>query len=162
MKTKPILCPQRLRHVPPQFSWIDQRLVRDRHIHGRSSDALALYLFLCTVADAQGASYYADASTAKLLGFSSAQLRAARDELVAAGLIAWRAPFYQVLSLEPGAPAAFPVAAAAPTTAASATAASAPVVRPLEIPALRTTGETRTIGDILRAMMKEPKEGQVP
>ena len=158
--------------MPPQFSWIDQRLVRDRHIHGRSSDALALYLFLCTVADAQGASYYADASTAKLLGFSSAQLRAARDELVAAGLIAWRAPFYQVLSLEPGTPAAFPVAAAAPTTAASATAASAtaasataasaPVVRPLEIPALRTTGETRTIGDILRAMMKEPKEGQVP
>ena len=162
MKTKPILCPQRLRHVPPQFSWIDQRLVRDRHIHGRSSDALALYLFLCTVADAQGASYYADASTAKLLGFSSAQLRAARDELVAAGLIAWRAPFYQVLSLEPGTPAAFPVAAAAPTTAASATAASAPVVRPLEIPALRTTGETRTIGDILRAMMKEPKEGEGP
>ena len=174
MKTKPILCPQRLRHVPPQFSWIDQRLVRDRHIHGRSSDALALYLFLCTVADAQGASYYADASTAKLLGFSSAQLRAARDELVAAGLIAWRAPFYQVLSLEPGTPAAFPAAAAAaapttaapttaaPTTAASATAASAPVVRPLEIPALRTTGETRTIGDILRAMMKEPQEGQAP
>ena len=152
MKTKPILCPQRLRHVPPQFSWIDQRLVRDRHIHGRSSDALALYLFLCTVADAQGASYYADASTAKLLGFSSAQLRAARDELVAAGLIAWRAPFYQVLSLEPGTPAAFPAAA-------SATAASAPVVRPLEIPALRTTGETRSIGDILRAMMKEPQEG---
>ena len=155
MKTKPILCPQRLRHVPPQFSWIDQRLVRDRHIHGRSSDALALYLFLCTVADAQGASYYADASTAKLLGFSSAQLRAARDELVAAGLIAWRAPFYQVLSLEPGTPAAFPAAA-------SATAASAPVVRPLEIPALRTTGETRSIGDILRAMMKEPQEGQAP
>ena len=138
--------------MPPQFSWIDQRLVRDRHIHGRSSDALALYLFLCTVADAQGASYYADASTAKLLGFSSAQLRAARDELVAAGLIAWRAPFYQVLSLEPGTPAAFPAAA-------SATAASAPVVRPLEIPALRTTGETRSIGDILRAMMKEPQEG---
>ena len=175
MKTKPILCPQRLRHVPPQFSWIDQRLVRDRHIHGRSSDALALYLFLCTVADAQGASYYADASTAKLLGFSSAQLRAARDELVAAGLIAWRAPFYQVLSLEPGTPTAFPAAAAAATATATATAAtaataasasapatSAPVVRPLEIPALRTTGETRSIGDILRAMMKEPQEGQAP
>ena len=102
-----------------------------------------------------GASYYSDSSTARLLGFGSAQLRAARGELVAAGLIAWRAPFYQVLSLEPGTPAAFPAAA-------SATAASAPVVRPLEIPALRTTGETRSIGDILRAMMKEPKEGQVP
>jgi hypothetical protein len=145
MKTKPILCPGRLRQVPRQFSWIDQRLVRDRHIHGRSSEALALYLFLCTVADAQGASYYSDTSAAKLLGFGSAQLRAARGELVAAGLIAWRAPFYQVLSLEPGTPAP-----------------SAPAVRPLEVPAPRTTGETRSIGDILRAMMQEAKEGQRP
>ena len=88
MKTKPLLCPGRLRHVPRQFSWIDQRLVRDRHIQGRSPDALAFYLFLCMVADAQGASYYADASAAKLLSFGSAQLRAARAELVAAGLIA--------------------------------------------------------------------------
>ena len=150
MKTKPILCPGRLRHVPPQFSWIDQRLVRDRHIHGRSSDALALYLFLCTVADAQGASYYSDTSTARILGFGSAQLRAARGELVAAGLIAWRAPFYQVLSLEPGTPAP------------SALAPSAPAVRPLAVPAPRTTGETRSIGDILRAMMQEAKEGQAP
>ena len=44
MKTKPILCPQRLRHVPRQFSWIDQRLVRDGRIQGRSPEALALYL----------------------------------------------------------------------------------------------------------------------
>ena len=56
MKTKPILCPARLRRVPRQFSWIDQRLVRDRHIQGRSPRALALYLMLCTVADAQGTS----------------------------------------------------------------------------------------------------------
>ena len=31
MKTKRVLCPQRLRHVPHRFSWIDQRLVRDGH-----------------------------------------------------------------------------------------------------------------------------------
>ena len=29
MKTKRLLCPQRLRTVPHQFSWIDQRLVRE-------------------------------------------------------------------------------------------------------------------------------------
>ncbi len=78
MKTKPILCPQRLRHVPRQFSWIDQRLVRDRHIQGRLPEALALYLFLCTVADAQGASYYSDASAGRLLTCAGAQLRSAR------------------------------------------------------------------------------------
>lgn len=160
MKTKPILCPGRLRHVPRQFSWIDQRLVRDRHIQGRSPDALALYLFLCTVADAQGASYYSEGSAGRLLSFSSAQLRAARAELVAAGLIAWRAPFYQVLSLEPG---SGPVAApAALTPEAPASAAPAPAARPLEVPAPRTTGGARSIGDIFRAMMKEGREEQAP
>ena len=51
---KRVLCPARLRKVPPQFNWIDQRLVRDKHIGRVSHAALALYLFLLTVADAQG------------------------------------------------------------------------------------------------------------
>ena len=101
MKTKPILCPHRLRHVPRQFSWIDQRFVRDRHIQGRSHAALALYLFLCNVADAQGTSYYADPTVRKLLCLEARELKVARTELITAGLIAYRAPFYQVLSLEP-------------------------------------------------------------
>lgn len=133
MKTKPILCPERLRHVPRQFSWIDQRLVRDRHIQNRSPQALALYLFLCTVADAQGASYYSDSTTGKTLSFSSAQLREARAELVAAGLIAHRSPFYQILSLETR-----PAAPLAPTAQPRA-------------------GEVRSAADILRAIMEVPK-----
>lgn len=133
MKTKPILCPERLRHVPRQFSWIDQRLVRDRHIQGRSPQALALYLFLCTVADAQGASYYSDTAVGNILAFSSDQLREARAELVAAGLIAYRSPFYQVLGLEP-------------KTAVSMVQAPEP-----------RTGEVRSIGEIFRAMMEVPK-----
>ena len=134
MKTKPILCPGRLRHVPRQFSWIDQRLVRDRHIQGRSPEALALYLLLCTVADAQGASYYSDATAGKLLALSSTRLREARSELIAAGLIAYDAPFYQVLSLEPvhATPAA-PPASVAPSRA----------------------GATLSAADILRAIWKE-------
>ena len=133
MKTKPILCPERLRHVPRQFSWIDQRLVRDRHIQGRSPQALALYLFLCTVADAQGASYYSDSAVGNILAFSSAQLREARAELVAAGLIAYRSPFYQVLGLDPK-----------------------PAVSMVQAPEPRT-GEVRSIGEIFRAMMEVPK-----
>jgi len=53
---KHVLCPQRLRCVPRQFSWIDQRLVRDGHIGRCGAEALALYLFLVTVADADGLS----------------------------------------------------------------------------------------------------------
>jgi hypothetical protein len=43
MKTKRLLCPQRLRTVPHQFSWIDQRLVREGHI-ARCGGAQALAL----------------------------------------------------------------------------------------------------------------------
>ena len=133
MKTKPILCPERMRHVPRQFSWIDQRLVRERHIQGRSPQSLALYLFLCTVADAQGASYYSDSAAGKILSFSSAQLREARAELVSAGLIAYRPPFYQVLSLEPK-----------------------PAVSSVQAPEPRV-GDVRSIGEIFRAMMEVAK-----
>ena len=57
---KRLLVPSRVRQVPRQFSWVDHRLVRDHHIEHCDPPALALYLFLITVADAQGLSYYAD------------------------------------------------------------------------------------------------------
>ena len=62
MSIKRVLCPTRVRQIPAQFSWIDQRLVRDHLIRSCGTDALVLYLFLVTVADAQGLSYYSDQS----------------------------------------------------------------------------------------------------
>ena len=97
---KRVLCPEQLRHVPPQFSWIDHRLVRDRHIVGRSAEALALYLFLVTVADGQGLSYYSDAGIGKLLPLDGLALARVRQELIRARLIAYEKPLYQVLSLD--------------------------------------------------------------
>jgi len=97
---KHVLCPHRLRRVPRQFSWIDQRLVRDGHIGRCGAEALALYLFLVTVADAEGLSYYSDSTTGRLLGLDSARLSRARCELTQAGLIAYQSPLYQVLSLD--------------------------------------------------------------
>jgi hypothetical protein len=101
---KRVLCPQRLRQVPKQFSWIDHRLVRDRHIVGRSAGALSLYLFLVTVADGSGLSYYSDQGICQLLPLDAAALAAARRELLAAGLIAYQKPLYQVLALDAPAP----------------------------------------------------------
>jgi hypothetical protein len=98
---KRVLCRQRLRKIPPQFNWIDHRLVRDRHIRGRSAQALALYLFLLTVADAEGLSFYSDASISRLLPLNGVELSRARQELLAAGLIAYAYPLYQVLALDP-------------------------------------------------------------
>jgi hypothetical protein len=99
---KRVLCKRRLRQVPPQFSWIDHRLVRDRHISRCSSNALALYLFLVTVADGQGLSYYADQTICRLLpALDGGSLSRARAELVASQLIAYQPPLYQVLALGP-------------------------------------------------------------
>ena len=100
MNVKRVLCPERLRRPPKQFSWVDQRLVRDRHICRVDPVALALYLFLVTVSDAQGLSFYSDRSIAKLLSLSQPELVLARRQLIEAGLVAYEKPVYQVLSLD--------------------------------------------------------------
>jgi hypothetical protein len=124
---KRLLVPARVRRVPRQFSWVDQRLVRDRHIAHCDPKALALYLFLVTVADAQGLSFYADASIGRLLSLPPQRLEQAREALVGAGLIAYETPLYQVLALEP----------AVPTPSA-------------QLPSTRGTGELRAMREILR------------
>ena len=89
----------KLRQVPRQFSWVDQRLVREHYIDQLSHEACALYLFLITVADSQGLSYYADRSLCQHLSLSLPVLRQARRVLITKGLVAYRRPLYQVLAL---------------------------------------------------------------
>lgn len=100
IKKRPIY-PQRMRRIPSQFSWVDHRLVRDRHIESCSHPALALYLFLVTVADQEGLSYYSDTTLMSRLGMDAQTLDSARQNLIQAGLVAYEDPLYQVLSLEP-------------------------------------------------------------
>jgi hypothetical protein len=97
---KHLLDPERLRTIPPQFSWIDQRLVREHYIERLSHAADALYLFLLTVADARGLSFYSERSIGRHLAIAADRLDTARKELVRAELIAYRHPLYQVLSLD--------------------------------------------------------------
>jgi hypothetical protein len=105
MRVKRVLRPERLRRVPEQFSWIDQRLVRDRHIERCAVEGLALYLLLVTVADAQGISYYGEAAMQRLLSLPAARLHQARSDLARHELIAYAPPLYQVLALDPPSPA---------------------------------------------------------
>jgi hypothetical protein len=107
---KRVLNPERLRKVPPQFSWIDHRLVQENYFVRCDHSAWALYLFLTSVADAQGLSYYSDASLLRRLNLDLLGLSASRRQLIQAGLIAYEKPLYQVLSLEPaGAPRSGPI-----------------------------------------------------
>lgn len=96
------LCTTKLRRVPQQFSWVDQRLVRERYIDQLSHQACALYLFLLTVADAQGLSFYADRSLCQRLTLTPNELHQARAHLIRQGLVAYKRPLYQVLALDAG------------------------------------------------------------
>ena len=104
---KQLLRPERLRQVPEQFSWVDQALVQQHFIDRCEARSAALYLFLITVSDAQGLSYYGAATLARRLHLSDEQFAAARQQLIDLDLIAYRSPLYQVLGL-PGTVAAAP------------------------------------------------------
>jgi hypothetical protein len=93
--------PDRVRQVPKQFNWIDGRLVRDRHLDRCTHPAAALYLFLVTVSDARGLSYYSDQSIGQRLNMDHLTLVQVRTELVRSDLIAYQRPIYQVLDLAP-------------------------------------------------------------
>lgn len=99
MDTRPISL-AKLRRIPRQFSWVDQRLVRDHYIDQLSHEACTLYLFLVTVADAQGLSYYADPSLCQRLSMTGTALHQARQALLTQGLVAYQRPLYQVLALD--------------------------------------------------------------
>ena len=102
---KQLLRPERLRQVPAQFSWVDQALVQQHFIDRCEARSAALYLFLVTVSDAQGLSYYGASTLARRLHLSDEQFGASRQQLIDLDLLAYQAPLYQVLAL-PGTVAA--------------------------------------------------------
>jgi|TARA_Y100000310_G_scaffold341541_1_gene441006 hypothetical protein len=111
MVIKHLIDKGRVRRLPKQFSWIDQRLISDDHLRNCEPLALALYLFLVIVGDHQGLSYYADTTIANHIGFDQRALQHTRQQLIQQQLIAYQPPLYQVLALpdQPIAPANPPV-----------------------------------------------------
>ncbi len=85
--------------MPARFSWVDQQFVQARHLDRLDVYACALYLFLITVADARGLSWYGDESIARRLSMDIVRLRQARGALVQADVLAFADGVYQVLSL---------------------------------------------------------------
>ncbi len=140
MEKRFIVDPDRVRQIPPQFSWVDHRLVRDGHVQKCQAEALALYLFLVTVGDAKGLSYYSDRSLCAALSLTRKALQLARRQLMQADLVGWRRPFYQVLDLAP--PCSRPaVGASVERPAVAAVRRSAPPADPAYIE--RVMGEVR-------------------
>jgi hypothetical protein len=150
---KRVLCPRRLRKVPSQFSWVDHRLVRDRHVCRCSHPALALYLFLVTVCDGQGLSYYSDASIMRLLKLDPLGLAHARQELINAKLVAYQCPLYQVLALEAAAKQVQP-----PAGLSDSVAANSPDTQPTPRASGPEPGEPTRLDQILRRLIDSAQD----
>lgn len=129
MNKRPV-CPERVRRVPKQFSWVDHRLVREHRIDACGHASAALYLFLITVCDARGLSYYSDASIMQRMNMDAATLESCRRQLIHLDLIAYAKPMYQVLPLDQ--------------------TASGP-----EKPARRSAGDPQILGKIFKQIMEE-------
>jgi len=103
-------------------------------------------LFLLTVADRQGLSYYADASIAHELGVAVMTLGQARQRLIEVGLIAYKTPLYQVLALPVTTPCT-------PTCVLQNDPAARPIKSSTAPP--RRSGPPQAIREVLRKMFEE-------
>lgn len=93
---------ERERILPQEgFSWVDRRFFRNGYAEPLNAPQILLYLFLCSVADREGLSFYGDRRICDMLGLEAIALEQARRALIHVDLIAYCAPLYQVLSLPP-------------------------------------------------------------
>ena len=102
MIQKKMIDPARRRRLPEGFGWVDHRLVRENIIENFSAESLVLYLFLLTVGDKNGVSWYSDTSICKRLkslDLTVSSLKTLRNELIVGELVAYRKSHYQVLEL---------------------------------------------------------------
>ena len=99
---KQVIDRERVRRIPPSFSWVDHRLVQEGSMERCPHPALSLYLFLATVGDSQGLSSWSDRTAGARLHLAPDDLAKARNELVRADLVAFAAPIHQVLDLKGG------------------------------------------------------------
>jgi len=93
--------PDRVRRVGRiGFGWLDAGLIREGWLEVLATEELAIYAFLCLVADRQGVSWYRRRRIGDALGIPEAEVHAALTRLCELDLIAY-APF------RPGAPDGF-------------------------------------------------------
>ena len=91
----------RVRAIPESFSWIDRQLLHGGYLEKLKTEEIALYFFLVLVSGPEGTSYWGYPSIARLLKLSVDDLVHATAGLVKKGLVAFRYPTFQVLSLPP-------------------------------------------------------------
>ena len=104
--------PERTRRMAgTPFGWIDARVLREGWVRLLAPEAIAVYTFLCVVANHDGVSYYRRDRIGLELGLSDATVHASLERLKALDLVAYvpfhahaADGFHQVLSLPSSGP----------------------------------------------------------
>lgn len=101
MRAEP-LEPRRVRHPRGAYGWVDLRVVTEGHLRGLGPEAALVYLFLCTVGNRAGISFWSRARMSQMLHFTPAEIDDALARLIAADLIAANDRIVQVLPVPDG------------------------------------------------------------
>jgi hypothetical protein len=113
LRTVVVPCPERRRALGASagFGWLDARLVRDGWLGLLSAEDLAVYAFLCLVADRQGVSWYRRDRIRAALGLAEQAVWQSLGHLEVLDLVAYRPfhthaseGFWQVLTVPAGGP----------------------------------------------------------
>lgn len=125
MKLQP-LEPRRVRRPRGAYGWVDMRAVTQGHLEEVGTAAALTYLFLCSVGDTAGLSFWSRERMRRVLGLDEEVVKTALDRLVAAELIARQGQVVQVLPIpgatEPATPGQQPSSRTTGTTAVSGSA----------------------------------------
>ena len=123
MRPEP-LEPRRIRHPRGAYGWVDLRIITDGYLQALDPAAALTYLFLCTVGNREGISYWSRARMARTLNLPLEAMDAALRVLIATDLIAATDRVVQVLPV----PNQNPIAPTQQTTPPPASTPSATTV----------------------------------
>ena len=90
----------RVRRPSRQFGWVDRRVLTDKRFTVLGPIPVALYLFLCVVADRHGVSWYSPESLVRWIKCPPDRICPALQSLVDSGLLARAGRYIQVLDLD--------------------------------------------------------------
>lgn len=122
MRVQP-LEPRRVRYPRGAYGWVDLKVVTSGILERVGSEAAFTYLFLCTVGNLQGVSFWSTLRMARTLGLALGAVEAAIQKLQGASLITTNGRVIQVLPLETEVQGP-PGNTSAPVTAATTTSSS--------------------------------------
>lgn len=94
-----LLEPRRVRRPRGPYGWVELKVVTGGFLERLASNEALTYLFLCTVGNALGLSFWSTNRIGRILHLQTATVTDALEALVTAGLIAWNGRVVQVLPL---------------------------------------------------------------